>query len=225
MLGNLLRKQASRPILSTVKPILGFSHLPRHKICRSFSRFSGNSFKTPSYRPKSRLFFKDGKLLLASVMMRGYYLFAVVSCTAMTLLFILSARKLANYSSRSAFGLLFYGTLALTMGFGARSIFSHMRNIITKMWLSQTGKSVFIRKGFPIGRIEEVAIKDISLPETIPPNHGLEGLLNVAYPVFIKNEMLWVLKETERKNQELFSAVFNGMVIDTEPDANEIVIE
>lgn len=179
----------------------------------------------PLYKPKYRLRFQDGKLLLATVRMKGYYLFAVGMCSVLSFFLFVSLRKLKNFSQRSIFGVLFYGLLAFGTFYGATSIANHTRSFITKVWLTKSGRSLLIRRGFIFNRPYEVAIRDIELPEFEPPTFGQESLTNVGYPLVIEGEVLWMLKETDRVNLELFSAVFNGHEIDTSGDPNEIVID
>lgn len=225
MLANLLRKEAGGAFLTAARGGIPTMMRGRSTLYRGYSKFTGGKQKVPVFRPQYRLNFKDGRFLLASVRMKGYYLFAVSLTCFFGILFIVSLRKLWRFSQRSYFGLFFYGTLGAFTFCGLVSILRHTKAFITKVWLTKSGKTVLMRRGFITNLPREVPIKDIELPEVIPPELAMDSLSNFGYPVIVQGELLWILKETDRPNQEIFSAVFNGHEIDTTEEANEIIIE
>jgi hypothetical protein len=225
MLANLLRKEASRALPAAARGGIPTWMRGRGALYRGFARSTAGTTKTVLYRPQSRLYFKDGRCLLATVRMRGYFLFLFGATTFCFILVVVSMRKLWRFSDRSYFGLFFYGLMGALSFLGLNSMRMHGKSLITKVWLNKSGKSVLMRKGFFFNIPKEVPIRDIQLPEVVPPELMMESFSNVAYPVVVQGELLWMLKETERTNLEVFAAVFNGHEIDTSEEANEIVIE
>lgn len=152
-------------------------------------------------------------------------MFSSLALAGLTLTTAWSARKLYRYSDRSAFGIVFYGCLLITSMILLRSCHASMSELITKVWLKQTGRSVIVQKASPLSRSQEFDIECISRPDKLPMEFVMSSKAIVGYPVLLDGNYYMMPKDMTRYDQEVFGAVFSGMDVAVGESTDDIIVE
>ena len=205
--------------------ILRYRSAGMHRTSTLTRKFSTKHSKNEVFYPKHRLRFVNGRLLIAEAQFRGFYMFSSAAMLSLSLILYWAGKKLYNYQNRGIFGFVFFGGVTLTTIILMRSCNSSMSELITKVWLNKTGKSVIIKTASPFSRAKEIEINCISRPETLPMEYAMSTKAMIGFPVVINGEYYMLPKDTIRHEQDVFGAVFSGMEVEVSESPDEIIIE
>jgi hypothetical protein len=196
-----------------------------HRVSSLTRRFSFKQNKKEVFYPQQRLRFVNGRLLVAEARFRGFYVFSSCAMVGLSVILYWSAKKLYNYQNRGIVGFIFYSGVTIAAVLLIRSCNASMSELITKMWLNKTGKSVIVKTASPFSRSREIDINCISRPETLPIEYAMTTKALIGFPVVINGEYYMLPKDTIRHEQDIFAAVFSGMDVEVAESPDEIVIE
>lgn len=209
MISRLL--SSSRQLSASILPTsLSTRTNLRSSLIRSFCE---NGQQHRIFYPQSPLNFTKGRLLVAEVKFKGYYLWACAISGILAFFLYKSARKLYTYSERSFLRNLFWFIVLSGVSLTLRSMHNQMSTLITKVWLKDCGQRVALRTGMGYMRDFECSIRDIQRPEVFPQDIADPSTLLVGFPVFVGGSPMLVSRDIERFHPDLFGAIFNGMEV------------